>query len=421
MVGRGNYKTKDQTECQTEFREATAIYNIGRGKLFADVIIIIELILLTLSFLSTKWIETKNFTEKTSFSYEFYSEMYLLMIAVMIIMRIAFAKMEESFQQNQRKVASVEVLTIFFATFIMSWGAAISLYDQRIYGNIVVYMVNMIGGTLIFYIEAKYLAIAYIVSLLILLLGLPFYQPSIGVLFGHYVNITIFAALAWITGKKIYDNYVVSFLSNCEVSEKNILLAKRNEELRQEIARREETQIQLKKANEELASLSLQDELTGIPNRRSLELFLRYAWQHAVREKTHISFIIIDIDYFKAFNDNYGHLLGDECLKIVAQSLSENTRALDFVARHGGEEFIMVVLNADEEGTGILAENLRQKVEALEIQHEYSPISDYLTISLGTTTVIPRDGDSILDCLNKADQALYQAKNAGRNTVSRVP
>ncbi|HEY5611616.1 MAG TPA: diguanylate cyclase, partial [Thermoanaerobaculia bacterium] len=139
-------------------------------------------------------------------------------------------------------------------------------------------------------------------------------------------------------------------------------------------------------------------------------------WRRARRANTPMSLVMIDIDYFKDFNDTYGHQQGDECLRKVAEALTSVTgRAGDLVARYGGEEFAIILAATDALGGGMVADLARGKVEALNIPHRKSPISPFVTISLGIAAVVPGDNHSAEDLVAAADAALYQVKEQGRN------
>ena len=177
--------------------------------------------------------------------------------------------------------------------------------------------------------------------------------------------------------------------------------------------------LRLKEVNLHLESLSSQDGLTGIPNRRNFDKFIKVNWKNSFREQQPLSLIMIDIDYFKVYNDNYGHLHGDYCLILVAKTLVSNIkRPIDLVARYGGEEFIAILPNTDKEGALFVAERMRKSIEKLAIKHEHSSVADCVTISLGVADIIPKPSDSIADFIHSVDNALYLAKQEGRNRVS---
>ena len=176
--------------------------------------------------------------------------------------------------------------------------------------------------------------------------------------------------------------------------------------------------LKLKEVNCHLESISAQDGLTGIPNRRTFDQFIEMNWKNAIREQQPISVIMADIDYFKAYNDNYGHLQGDDCLILVAKSLvSCLKRPNDLVARYGGEEFIALLPNTDKQGALLVAERMRKSIEKLAMRHDQSQVARCVTISLGVAEIIPQPSDSIADFIIIADNALYVAKHEGRNKV----
>jgi len=173
-----------------------------------------------------------------------------------------------------------------------------------------------------------------------------------------------------------------------------------------------------KKMEEKLRQLSYMDGLTGVANRRYFEIKLNREWRRASRDNKPISLVMADIDFFKPYNDTYGHLNGDDCLKQVANILSETLkRPADLVARYGGEEFAVILPNTGARGVATMAKAMRAKVEALEIEHTSSLVSERLTISLGVATTMPSRSSLPSELVSAADQALYQAKKEGRNKV----
>ncbi len=168
----------------------------------------------------------------------------------------------------------------------------------------------------------------------------------------------------------------------------------------------------------ELESQTMVDGLTGIANRRRFDLHLDDEFRRAKRNASPISLIMIDVDYFKNYNDNYGHQHGDECLVRIASTLGRVlNRSRDLVARYGGEEFTVILPDTNEDGALQVAETMRAEVEALMIEHAYSGVGKYVTISLGVSTLTPEHATKTGTPIHTADRALYQAKRSGRNCV----
>ncbi|NQY26009.1 MAG: diguanylate cyclase [Piscirickettsiaceae bacterium] len=179
-----------------------------------------------------------------------------------------------------------------------------------------------------------------------------------------------------------------------------------------------ENEEKLIEANKKLKVLSLFDGLTNIANRRMLDDYLAKEWSRSLRWKHPFSAIMIDIDFFKQYNDCYGHLVGDDCLKRVAQVLIDVTkRPLDLVSRYGGEEFVILLPETEEVDAIRIAEECCSKIIEQRIPHEKSLISDILTISAGVSTLIPSSDVQPDKLLQTSDKALYWAKEYGRNQV----
>ncbi|MBV8271569.1 MAG: PleD family two-component system response regulator [Cupriavidus sp.] len=182
-----------------------------------------------------------------------------------------------------------------------------------------------------------------------------------------------------------------------------------------------QSQQQLLETNLELQRLTNSDGLTGLSNRRYFDEYLGAEWKRAHREQTQLALLMIDVDAFKAYNDTYGHVAGDEVLRRVSTVIRENcARPADLPARFGGEEFSMILPVTSPGGARLLAEKVRRAIETLRIPHSGSPTSGFVTVSIGGAVIVP-DGDAIFNQLvEAADAGLYQAKRNGRNQVVMV-
>lgn len=175
---------------------------------------------------------------------------------------------------------------------------------------------------------------------------------------------------------------------------------------------------QLQNKNRELLRLTTLDELTQLSNRRHFNQYIYKEWRRLAREQQPLSLIMCDIDYFKLYNDNYGHLDGDFCLQRVASVLQNSIRRpADLAARYGGEEFAIILPNTEAQGAVELAKKICHRVKEMKILHQKSPICEYVTLSMGVACQIPQSELPPETLVNVADQALYQAKEQGRNQV----
>ncbi|MEX6663288.1 diguanylate cyclase [Pseudomonas sp. W2-17] len=179
------------------------------------------------------------------------------------------------------------------------------------------------------------------------------------------------------------------------------------------------SQQQLLDTNLVLQRLMNSDGLTGLSNRRHFDEYLELEWRRSTREQTQISLLMIDVDYFKAYNDAFGHLEGDEALRQVAKAIRANSsRPSDLPARYGGEEFALVLPNTSPGGARLLAEKLRQTIASMNIPHVAPSQGSSLTVSIGLATVVPQVGSHSRQLIQTADQGLYAAKHNGRNQVA---
>ncbi|KWT85014.1 GGDEF domain-containing response regulator [Candidatus Magnetominusculus xianensis] len=181
------------------------------------------------------------------------------------------------------------------------------------------------------------------------------------------------------------------------------------------------THVELKLKRDLCEILAMEDSLTGIPNRRKFDEFLEFQWSAIQRRKSPLSLMLIDVDYFKKYNDNYGHAAGDDCLRKVARMLkSSMPRAMDFVARYGGEEFACILPDTGQAGAVEVAKRLLNAVSSLQIPHEFSDSANHITVSIGVSTVTPPEAGAASDLIETADLALYESKASGRNQISFI-
>ncbi|REK15734.1 MAG: GGDEF domain-containing protein [Planctomycetota bacterium] len=172
----------------------------------------------------------------------------------------------------------------------------------------------------------------------------------------------------------------------------------------------------LREANHFLKVQALTDPLTGVPNRRSFQRTLEREWKRHERIALPLSLLVLDVDFFKRFNDAAGHAAGDECLCVLIQTVQATLhRSTDFVARIGGEEFAVVLPNTGEIDAAAIAERIRLSIAAVRIAHPDSPLADHVTVSIGSGTIVPEQHDSLSDFVQSVDRALYRAKAGGRN------
>lgn len=235
-----------------------------------------------------------------------------------------------------------------------------------------------------------------------------------------------------ISERKAYEASVQSAKSQLEhkVNERTEKLLKMNQDLQEQILERIRTEERLKIAqealeasNQKLAEHATKDALTGIANRRSFDQSLEEEWRRGQREHSLLALIIFDIDYFKRYNDHYGHLAGDECLRRVGEQLQHGEYGLrpgDLVARYGGEEFAVILSSSSLDGAETVAEKIRQDLEALQIDHENrdDDATPVVTVSLGVAALHPNSNVTPATLIEHADRALYRAKTSGRNRLA---
>ena len=182
-----------------------------------------------------------------------------------------------------------------------------------------------------------------------------------------------------------------------------------------DITPRKRIELELQAANQQLYELAHRDGLTQVANRRCFDLALKRDWHHQLTQQCPLALLLIDVDYFKPYNDVYGHQRGDECLRQIAQALLTVTQPTDLLARYGGEEFALLLPGRDLKMAIAMAEDIQAQIQQLKIPHQVSDVSESVTVSMGLACITPRGDLELEPFIQQVDKALYQAKQQGRN------
>ncbi|ELS02585.1 diguanylate cyclase (GGDEF) domain-containing protein [Xenococcus sp. PCC 7305] len=222
----------------------------------------------------------------------------------------------------------------------------------------------------------------------------------------------------YITKPFYLEEVIARIERQLEIQRLQKLLRQQNILLQKEIERRIKVETALREANQELHCLATIDTLTGIANRRKFDYYLEKEWRRLARQQAPLSLILLDIDYFKRYNDSKGHQEGDLCLKKVASAIAKTVhRPADLVARYGGEEFAVILPHTDLDGAVYIGNKIKMAIQKLNIKHPLSDISDIVTTSQGISSAIPTADISAESLIYDADIALYDAKRQGRNQL----
>lgn len=372
--------------------------NIIRSKLFAKIVILFEAILILWNVLLSNQLFNKYFI------------MYVILMVLAIVMYVFILKFEKGDIYEEARCKKFRNILNFLVCLFLLWGSVIALFDQESYGNIMAFVVNAMCVSILFYTSQRLFSRLFVIPVIVLLGGLPFFQASKDVLVGHYVNLSVFLFFCWLASKIIYTSYYRNFCNQ-------VLLEESNEKLAENMEENVRINFQLKQAVDQLKQLSIIDELSQIPNRRGFDEYI-HKYIGISDKAQQLSILMIDIDAFKLYNDNYGHLAGDRIIREVAGQIQACINPMmSLAARLGGEEFIVATFNRPISEVAQIAEDIRAAVERLQIPHDKSPVSNVVTISLGLATGEITQATDIKMLIEQADQMLYIAKQNGRNRV----
>ena len=356
--------------------------NLRRGRVLAIAVIIFEAIFILIN-LGALLLQADE-----SFQFGLYLLMYGLMIAVNVLFLVLAGQRRRPDDIPPEKIRFFDNLLLLYMTFSMVWGSVVTLLDQQLYGQVTVFMVNMIINSVIFVIEARRMLIPYLISAVILLAGLPFLQPNPDVLIGHYANLAVFMIIAWLASRLLYHSYCRNLTSK----------------------------LALNQANFKLKQLSLVDELTGIANRRGLRNFITQVFEQREYKFEKLSVMMVDIDNFKQYNDCFGHAAADRILAALAELLDAAAASpLEIAARMGGDEFILISFSLSLPQLEEISGKIRDQVVELAGSSDNSP--GQVTVSIGASQMPVCVEQDVAKVIEAADSAMYQAKSAGRNRV----
>ena len=372
---------------KAEFTISINRINTARAKITSTIFIVMEFMMLIIHYITNK----ENLFRTP---YIYYGSMYILMLTVMIAFLIIYTRLGTDVPKN---ISRIRRTGVFFICFILAWCARISLLDQLSNGQVIVYVVAVIAIAITPFFEPVVLFLVYFTIHSLFLISMPYFQESSRLIFANSINSSTFVIMSWAISFMRYKKQAEDFIN------KKIILEK-NKELRM-------INMQLQEANQKLEKMSRTDGLTGIINRLYFEVKIKDEWDRCKRDSAPLSLIMVDIDFFKGYNDKYGHQAGDSCIKLIANVLTLYVKhPSDIVARYGGDEFMVLLPNTDKEDAINLAKQMRIAVEDKSIQHSYSSVSEHVTISLGINTTIPSDQSSIDEFIRNTDKALYMAK-----------
>lgn len=308
---------------------------------------------------------------------------FLLLFALCSAAFLFRRKKDSTFENSERKL--LNRYTLAFILIVMIWGVIIALLDQPVYGQVIAFVTNYVFCACLLLIRPHVFVAIQIIPLTLLFLLLPFFQKNSSIILGHYINLAALLIPLTISSFRsyiyFYDN-VLNKIKEKEVSEK--------------------------------------DELTNLYNRRKMSTFVEDKIINGAETISSIGVLMLDVDYFKKYNDFYGHLQGDDALRAIGNVLVQISKKSDvFTARYGGEEFIVIITNKSQDEVSSIAREIKQKINQLQIPHKISKVSDLLTVSIGLCYITNKQID-IYEMIKKADDALYEAKIRGRNQIASV-
>ncbi len=275
----------------------------------------------------------------------------------------------------------------FFVFFILFLSASISSIDQRIHGEITVYIIAVLGIAVATYLPLVYRIIIFIPPHILLLAGVTYFQDDPDLLTGHYINGNLVFILAMILSQILFTTYIKGVRDKKTIVDQQKLLQR----------------------------MSNEDSLTGLHNRRYIDKRLIEEWERANRYNRVFSVVIGDLDFFKKVNDSFGHTVGDEVLKVIGEILKVTIRIVDYVARYGGEEFLLLFPETSKATAYEICEKIRMRI----VEYDWNSVKSGLAVTMSFGISDFRETDDLDSLTDLADRRLYKAKDRGRNRTCR--
>lgn len=329
---------------------------------------------------------------------------FILLVSVVSFIYLHVTRFGRPLQPGSERIA--EGIVIGYATVVMILGSVISVLDRLHFHHLMVSMLVTLMFVSFVRLEPRQFLVPFFASSAVLLLGLALFEVSFTRLLNAYNNYLLFVPILYIISRVLYESYYDGYANTVLLNE--------------EMAENKRLNELLTVANTRLEQLASADELTRIANRRGLYTYLQ---QYPFTPNgTDFGVIIMDIDLFKKYNDHYGHTAGDDVLRRVAKALQYVVGGEGgFTARWGGEEFVYVAPGMDKKRIMNVSQIIHEAISSLKIKHNASSVSPYVTISQGVSSFRAFGADDVITGLNRADNALYEAKQNGRNGQVYVP
>lgn len=359
--------------------------NLNMGKTLLIITIIIELLI------CIPFLVRYNFDFKILIG-KFYIKMYMAMILLSLVGFILSNVLDKRIKRYDKKV---DIILDIFYVLIIIWGIGISYKDLKSGGTSIVYMEMLLYTAVFFYIKFRESIIIYFFTNVIYIIMLNSTGIRAGRIYGEVLNslIIVFMAIAI-----SYKKYLFRFTTYNDLK----LIEEKNKELNS--------------TNEKLYKMSILDPLTHLYNKQKLGEICIHEYEKALNSGIGIVYIMIDIDHYKKFNDRYGHVAGDECLKNISEKLYLTVSKYNgYIGRYGGEEFLAVLSNINCIAIEDILKEIVNEIENMQIRNESSEVSEYVTISAGAYKGIPTKGECLSKFIELADKSLYMAKEQGRN------